>query len=111
MPETPKPSQPANIPPSNEGYELVRVKLDPQDLSYEAIKTAIYSQARYLYEHATPMSLLLLSRDVYEILNRRLVFKTAAHRDLPQFITPFGNLRVQQMDETLDDELSFIIHP
>jgi hypothetical protein len=95
----------------NAGPDLVRVKLQPDDLTSEAIKTAIYAQARYLYEHGSTISLLLLSRDVYEILNRRFVFKTAAHRDLPQFITPFGNLRVQPMDESLDEALSFIIQP
>jgi hypothetical protein len=93
----------------NEETQLVRMKLQPDDLTYDTIKTAIYAQARYLYEHGSEITTLLLSRDVYEILNRRLVFKTAAHRDLPQFITPFGNLRVQPMDETLDEELSFII--
>jgi hypothetical protein len=55
------------------------------------------------------MRRLLLSRDIYEILNRRLVFKTPAHKDAVHFVTPYGNLRVEQMDEALDEPLSFII--
>ena len=107
MPENAQPSAAS----ASESTELVRVQLPPEDLTYESIKTAIYAQARYLCEHGTPIGTLLISKDVYEILNRRLVFKTAAHRDLPQFITPFGNLKVQPMDETLDEPLSFIIKP
>ena|SRR5438128_203193 len=88
---------------------LVRIKLAEDDLTFDAIKTAIYSQARYLHEKGEAISKLLLSKDVYEILNRRLVFKTAAHKDRPHFITPYGNLRVEEMGPELDEPLSFII--
>lgn len=87
----------------------VRVKLPDDDLAYDTIKTAIYAQARYLYERTQPIKTLLLSKDIYEILNRRLVFKTPAHKELPHFVTPCGNLRVEQMSAELDEPLSFII--
>ena len=95
--------------------ELVRVKLTEDDISFDTIKSAIYAQARYLFEknnlaHASDrVSKLLLSKDLFEILNRRLVFKTAAHHDLPHFITPYGNLEVEAMDAGVDEPLSFII--
>jgi hypothetical protein len=94
---------------------LVRVELPEDDLSFDTIKSAIYSQARYLFEKNQPMhstghpSKLLLSKDLFEILNRRLVFKTAAHNDLPHFITPYGNLEVETMEAGIDEPLSFII--
>ena len=94
---------------------LVRVKMPESDLSFETIKTAIYAQARYLFEKNQPArsgdhaSKLLLSKDLFEILNRRLVFKTAAHNDLPHFITPYGNLEVEAMGAGIDEPLSFII--
>jgi hypothetical protein len=44
-----------------------------------------------------------------EILNRRLVFKTAAHKDLPHFITPYGNLEAEPMNASIDEPMSFII--
>lgn len=87
----------------------VRVKVIPEDLTYDAIKSAIYTQARYLHERSRPIAKLVLSRDLYEILNRRLVFKTPAHKEKPYFVTPFGNLRVDIMDEGLDEPLSFIV--
>ncbi len=89
--------------------ELVRVKIADEDPSFETIKTAIYAQAKYFYEHKQLFSRLLLSQDLFEILNRRLVFKTAAHKDAPHFITPFGNLEVHAMGADLDEALSFII--
>ena len=89
--------------------DLVRIKLADDDLSYETIKNAIYAQARYLYEKEKPIAKLMLSKDLFEILNRRLVFKTAAHKDLPHFITPYGNLRVEEMSASLEEPLSFII--
>jgi hypothetical protein len=94
---------------------LVRVQLPEDDLSFDTIKSAIYAQARYLFEKnqtslATDRaSKLLLSKDLFEILNRRLVFKTAAHNDLPHFITPYGNLEVETMEAGIDEPLSFII--
>jgi hypothetical protein len=91
-----------------DGTQILRVKVLPDDLSYEAIKTAIYEHAQELSQRIG-IRRLLLSRDIYEILNRRLVFKTAAHKDAVHFVTPFGNLRVEQMDEALDEPLSFII--
>ena len=90
-------------------HDLVRIKLAEDDLTYDSIKTAIYSQARYLHEKGSTISKLLVSKDLYEILNRRLVFKTAAHKDRPHFITPYGNLRVEEMGPELDEALSFII--
>ena len=94
---------------------LVRVKLPEDDLSFDTIKSAIYAQTRYLFEKNQTAGLtdraskLLLSKDLFEILNRRLVFKTAAHNDLPHFITPYGNLEVEGMDASIDEPLSFII--
>ena len=89
--------------------ETVRIKLPEEHLVYDTIKAAIYAQARYLYEKNQPIAKLLLSKDLYEILNRRLVFTTAAHKDPPHFITPYGNLEVAAMDDDLDEPLSFII--
>lgn len=89
--------------------EPVRLRIAGDDLTYEAIKTAIYAQARYQFEHGRPMRTLLISRDIYEIMGRRLVFKTAAHKDFPHFITPFGNLRVEQMPEEQNEAQTFII--
>lgn len=89
--------------------EIVRIKLPADNLMYETIKEAIYAQSRYLYEAGQPIAKLLLSKDLHEILNRRLVFTTAAHKDPPHFITPYGNLEVQIMDEDLDEPRSFII--
>ena len=89
--------------------DLVRVKLSEDDLSFDTIKSAIYAQARYLFEREKPIAKLLLSKDLFEILNRRLVFKTAAHKDAPHFITPYGNLEVEAMNEGLDEAMSFIV--
>jgi hypothetical protein len=89
--------------------DLVRVKLSEDDLTFEAIKSAIYAQARYLFEREKPIAKLLLSKDLFEILNRRLVFTTAAHKDAPHFITPYGNLEVETMNEGLDEATSFIV--
>lgn len=89
--------------------DLVRVKLSEDDLSFETIKGAVYAQARYLFEREKPIAKLLLSKDLFEILNRRLVFKTAAHKDAPHFITPYGNLEVEVMNEGLDEAMSFIV--
>ncbi len=98
----------ATDPPSL-AADLVRVKLSEDDLSYDTIKNAIYAQARDLHEKGRPFARLFLSRDLFEILNRRLVFKTAAHKDLPHFITPYGNLEVEEMEESLEESMSFII--
>ena len=100
----PEPETPPAIHP-----DLVRVKIPEDSLTYDAIKTAIYAQARYLFEKGQAIKVLLLSQDIYEILNRRLLFKTPAHKELPHFVTPFGNLRVEQMSADLDEPLSFII--
>jgi hypothetical protein len=94
--------------PSNNA-DLIRVKLSENDLTYETIKNAIYAQARDLHEKGKPIAALLLSKDLFEILNRRLVFKTAAHKDLAHFITPYGNLEAEAMDAGLDEPMSFII--
>lgn len=94
---------------SSRTTDAVRIVLPGNDLTYDAIKAAIYAQARYLYDKGATISKLLLSKDLYEILNRRLVFKTAAHKDPPHFITPYGNLRVEEMGPDLDEPLSFII--
>jgi hypothetical protein len=111
MPDLNEPQKdPASNSPSNGiSSDLVRVKLSENDLTYDTIKNAIYAQARYLFEKDKPIRELLLSKDIYEILNRRLVFKTAAHKEQPHFITPYGNLRVVEMDASLDEPLSFII--
>src|SRR5256885_13285300 len=92
---TPPESTPS---PTTVSSDLVRVQLPEDDLSFETIKGAIYAQARYLHEKGQPISKVLLSKDLYEILNRRLVFKTAAHKDPPHFITPYGNLQVEGME-------------
>jgi len=99
----------ASTPSDTPVSDLVRVKLPEDDLSFETIKGAIYSQARYLHEKGQPISKVLLSKDLYEILNRRLVFKTPAHKEAPHFITPYGNLAVREMGPDLDEPLSFII--
>ena len=106
--ETTPSTEETPLPPAS-GAALVRVQLPDKDLSYDAIKGAIYAQARYLHERGQPIGTLLISRDIYEILNRRLVFKTAAHKEMPHFITPYGNLRVAEMDADLDEPLSFIM--
>jgi hypothetical protein len=95
--------------PSISASDLVRIKLTEDDLTYETIKNAIYAQARYLHEKGKPIAKLLLSQDLFEILNRRLVFKTNAHKDLAHFITPYGNLEAEAMDAGLDEPMSFII--
>jgi hypothetical protein len=89
--------------------DLTRVKLSENDLTYEGIKNAIYAQARDLHEKGKPIAKLLLSKDVFEILNRRLVFKTATHKDLPHFITPYGNLEAETMNAGMEEAMSFII--
>ena len=100
----------SDSPPVNSAItDLVRVKLADDDLTYETIKNAIYAQARYLHEKGKPFQTLLLSKDLGEILNRRLVFKTAAHKDFPHFITPYGNLETELMDAETDEPMSFII--
>lgn len=96
-------------PVSNGGYTPVRVKVLQDDLTYDAIKGAIYAQVQYLHEKGRPIATLLLSSDLYEILNRRLVFKTPAHKEKPYFITPYGNLHVDVMDSGLDEPLSFMV--
>ena len=90
--------------------DLTRVKLSEDDLTYETIKSAIYAQARDLHEKGKPIAKLLLSKDLFEILNRRLVFKTAAHKDLPHFITPYGNLEAEAMNASMEEAMSFIIN-
>jgi hypothetical protein len=97
------------LPDLSSSSELIRVKLAEDDLSYEAIKQAIYAQARALHEGGNPIAKLHLSKDLFEILNRRLVFKTAAHKDLPHFITPYGNLEADEMNAGMDEPMSFII--
>jgi hypothetical protein len=100
----------------------VRVRLLTDDLSFDTIKSAIYAQARSLWEKNPPprtpelASKLLLSKDLFEILNRRLVFTRPARvddrsstNDLPHFITPYGNLEVEAMDEGIDEPFSFVI--
>ena len=112
QPASPGASSPASAAASNPASaapDLVRVQLSEEDLSFETIKSAIYAQARYLFEHEKPIAKLLLSSDLFEILNRRLVFKTAAHKDAPHFITPYGNLEVEAMSEGLDEAMSFIV--
>jgi hypothetical protein len=99
---------PSDIP-LTPATDLVRIKLTEDDLTYETIKNAIYAQARYLHEKGKPLTKLLISKDLFEILNRRLVFKTAAHKDLPHFITPYGNLEAEPMDAGIDEPISFII--
>ncbi|HEY3876382.1 MAG TPA: hypothetical protein VGM92_12980 [Candidatus Kapabacteria bacterium] len=93
----------------NPALDILRVKLDENQLSFETIKSAIYAHARFLYEQNAPFQKLLVSKDLFEILNRRMVFKTAAHRDHPHFITPYGNLEVEPMTDALDEQASFII--
>jgi hypothetical protein len=61
---------------------------------FEEIKYAIYERMRLLHEQKMSAQELHLSRDIYEILNKRLVFKTGAHKEASNFITPYGNLLV-----------------
>jgi|SRR6185312_4204993 len=87
----------------------VRIKISTEDLSFDVLKSTIYTQVQQLHEHGHVPTYLLLSSDIYEILNKRLVFKTAAHKEHPHLITPYGNLLVMQMTAELDQPLSFII--
>jgi hypothetical protein len=61
---------------------------------FETLKQAIYARMRLIHESGYAVSRILLAPDIYEILNTRLVFKTAAHKELPHLITPYGNLLV-----------------
>jgi len=108
MPPDSQPEQ-ASVIRADSVPDLVRIKLSEDDLSFETIKGAIYEQSRYLFERNHPIAKLLLSSDLFEILNRRLVFTTAAHKDAPHFITPYGNLEVEAMNEGLDEAMSFIV--
>lgn len=85
-------------------YVAAIVQVPGEQLTYESIKTAIYQHSKSLYERKLPLSCLKLGKDIYEILNKRLVFRTPAHKDLPHFITPFGSLRVPAPDEALDPD-------
>ena len=73
---------------------------DPQSITFEAapdfdaVKQAIYGRMQELHDAGIAITRLVLSPDIYEILNTRLVFKTAAHKELPHLITPYGNLLV-----------------
>ena len=95
--------------PETSLLDFVRVKLDENDLAFDTVKNAIYAHARFLYEQNAPLEKLLISKDLFEILNRRLVFTTTAHRDHPHFITPYGNLQVELQPEALEETASFII--
>lgn len=77
--------------------------------SFEEIKNAVYERASELSKAQKPFGVLKLGKDLYEILNRRLVFRTPAHKELPHFITPFGSLRVQTVNEHEIEHDAFVI--
>jgi hypothetical protein len=100
MPETPEPRP--TTPP-----ELTRIPHEA--MSFEEIKNAVYDRAGALTQAQKPFSRIRLGKELYEILNRRLVFKTPAHKELPHFITPFGSLRVQAVHEGEIEHDAFVI--
>lgn len=85
------------------------VQLENIELTYETIREAIFDQAQELYEAGRSLKHLLLSKDIYEILDKRLAFKTSAHKDPVHFITPHGNLEVMPMSPELDRPRTFLI--
>jgi len=85
------------------------IKLEPESMNFESIKNAVYHEMGRLHEVQQPRTTLKLGKDLYEILNRRLVFRTPAHKELPHFITPFGSLRVKIVNESEIDDDSFVI--
>jgi hypothetical protein len=101
MPELPAPSQ-QNLPP-----ETTHVPHESQ--SFEEIKNAVYERAAALWKAQKPFSKIRFGKDLYEILNRRLVFRTPAHKELPHFITPFGSLRVLAVHEGEIENDAFVI--
>ena len=85
------------------------VQLPESELNFEDIKNAIYLQMQILSEENMPAELLRLSRDIYEILNKRLVFKSAAYKETAHFITPYGNLIVADPKAEVPEPRSFVI--
>lgn len=85
------------------------IQIPHEAMSFEEIKNAIYEQAGAYAKLQRPFSKLRLGKDLYEILNRRLVFKTPAHKELPHFITPFGSLRVQNVTDGELEPDAFVI--
>ncbi|MEO6940889.1 MAG: hypothetical protein ABI444_12255 [Candidatus Kapaibacterium sp.] len=105
-------------------FDRPRVAMLVEDLTYEKIKSAIYQHVQQIYELGEQMSYLMLSTDIYEILNKRLVFKPPAHKtddknskedrsskegSTAHFITPYGNLLVAKMDAATDAEHTFLV--
>ncbi len=82
---------------TNEPAELTapfEFVVDEAEMNFEGIKNSIYRQMKLVVGSGASVSKLRLAADIYEILNKRLVFKTAAHKEAPNLITPFGNLHV-----------------
>ena len=106
---TPPPETPST-PRPDLGRELARVALGPDVPTFEDLRYAVYAEARSLFQRGEKIRLLVLGREIFEILDRRLVFRTAAHKGPPHVITPYGNLLVMQMDPQGEDEaLTFLI--
>jgi hypothetical protein len=101
MPKTPQEPQP------NPSTEITRIPHEAQ--SFEEIKNAVYERAAALWKAQKQFSKVKLGKDLYEILNRRLVFRTPAHKELPHFITPFGSLRVVTVNENEIEHDAFVI--
>lgn len=89
--------------------EQTSVRIPHEQLTYESIKAAVYDHAKRLYDQKRTITTLHLGKDLYEILNKRLVFRTAAHRELPHFITPSGSLRVPPPEEGAVQTDCFVI--
>ena len=100
MPETPESDLIASSDPTHISHEA---------MSFEEIKNAVYERAAALWKEQKPFTRIRLGKDLYEILNRRLVFRTPAHKELPHFITPFGSLRVQTVHEGEIEHDAFVI--
>lgn len=77
-----------------EAAPLLRIELEGL-ASFDEVKKLIYSRMQELHAARQHVTHLELTTDIYEILNKRLVFKTAAHKELPHLITPYGNLVVE----------------
>ena len=92
---------------SSDPLPITRIPHEAQ--SFEEIKNAIYERASELWKAQKQFGVLKLGKDLYEILNRRLVFRTPAHKELPHFITPFGSLRVQTVHEGEIEHDAFVI--
>jgi hypothetical protein len=116
MPESTQPTSPTQPaspaqPATQQSSPAVekKIRLAEDEINFESIKNSIYLQTGLLHEAQLPAKTLRLGKDLYEILNRRLVFRTPAHKELPHFITPFGSLRVQHVNGSELEDDAFVV--